>query len=127
MNRSAVSIVFIFLFAAATVFASGNGKVFTDDDLQQYSSPSEQGSKTYENSSGKSSRGSDSPLESDLRRRKDEVARENIDYIEKQYEWMKNDCLKYTGEMKKDCLFRTEAWHKDELRQVDKLKKYLER
>jgi len=128
MNRYAVIFVFILLFSASPVFASGNEKVFSDDDLQQYSSPSsEQSSETYENPSDRPRRDPVSPLESDLRRRKDEVAKENIDYIENQYEWMKNDCLKYTDEMKKDCFFRTEAWHKDQLRQVDELKKYLEK
>jgi hypothetical protein len=127
MNRSAVIIVFILLFSASTVFASGNGKVFSDDDLQQYDSPSERGSETYEDTSDKGRRAPLSPLESDLRKRKDEVTKDNRDYIENQYEWMKNDCLQYSGEMKKDCFFRTEAWHKEQLRQVEELKKYLEK
>jgi hypothetical protein len=38
---------------------------------------------------------------------------------------MKSDCYKYEGEFRKNCLFRTEEWRKEQLGQVENLKEYL--
>ena len=66
-----------------------------------------------------------SPLEPDLRGRKDDVVQDNLDYMESNYQWMMKDCQQFEGEMRKDCSFRSEAWQKEQLQKVDSLKDYL--
>jgi hypothetical protein len=117
---------FILLLFATPVLAEKEVSVFTDQDLEKYGGSMSSGPETsMQNNKSGNSRSSVSPLESDLRRRKDEVAQENRDYIEEQYQWMMADCQKYEGEFKKDCLFRTEEWRKEQLQQVETLKEYL--
>ena len=104
--------------------------VFTDQDLEKYGGSGGSTSSTTDQETSLQKQGKQeghtlSPLESDLRRRKDDVVQENLDYIEGQYQWMKTDCQQFEGELKKDCFFRTEAWKKEQLQQVDSLKDYL--
>lgn len=56
---------------------------------------------------------------------KENVARENTEYIEKEYARMLQDCQQFDAEMKKDCIGRTESWRKNELQKVEELKKFL--
>jgi hypothetical protein len=120
-----VKVLLILFTFAMPVFAGKDAPVFTDGDIEKYggSTQSDTGTSMQEEERGRDHYVS--PQESDLRRRKDDVARENRDYIEGQYQWMKSDCYKYEGEFRKDCLFRTEEWRKEQLRQVEDLKEYL--
>jgi hypothetical protein len=128
--RMLAEVLFIMLLFIMPVFAGNEAPVFTDQDLEKYGGSG--GSTSSSPDQATSLQGNEkeggqtlSPLESDLRRRKDDVARENLDYIEGQYQWMKTDCQKFEGELRKDCFFRTEAWRKEQLQQVDRLKDYL--
>jgi hypothetical protein len=121
-----VQAFFILLLFATPVLAEKDAPVFTDQDLEKYGNSTSSGTETSEqNKEGRSAGSSGSPWESNLRRRKDEVAQENRDYIEQQYQWMMADCQKYEGEFKKDCLFRTQEWRKEQMQQVENLKEYL--
>jgi hypothetical protein len=121
-----VQAFFILLLFTTPVLSEKDAPVFTDQDLEKFGGSTSSGPETsMQNNEGGSSRSSVSPWESNLRRRKDEVAQENRDYIEEQYQWMTADCQKYEGEFKKDCLFRTQEWRKEQMRQVDTLKEYL--
>ena len=128
--RLLAKILFILLFFVMPVLAKDEVPVFTDQDLEKYGGSGGSPSSTpdQETSLQKQEKEGDhtlSPMESDLRRRKDDVVQENLDYIEGQYRWMKTDCQQFEGEMRKDCLFRTDAWRKEQLQQVDRLKDYL--
>jgi hypothetical protein len=123
-------ILFILLFFVMPVLAGDETPVFTDQDLEKYGGSGGSTSSTTDQETSLQKQGKQeghtlSPLESDLRRRKDDVVQENLDYIEGQYQWMKTDCQKFEGELRKDCFFRTEAWRKEQLQKVDGLKDYL--
>jgi hypothetical protein len=117
-------LLILFIFAPP-VLAANDAPVFTDQDLEMYggsSSATEKGT-----SIETPGRGGDSlsPLENDLRRRKDDVVKDNRDYIEREYGRMKEDCNKYQGDLRKDCYFGTESWYKKELNQLEDLRDYL--
>ena len=128
--RMPAAVLLILLISIMPVLAENEAPVFTDQDLEQYgasggltSSSPDQATSLQGN--GKEGGDTFSPLESDLHRRKDDVVQDNLDYIEGQYQWMKTDCQQFEGEFRKDCFFRTEAWRKEQLRQVEGLKDYL--
>ena len=128
--RMPAEVLFIFLIFILPVFAENEASVFTDQDLEKYggsggSTSSSPDQATSLQGNGKEGGHTLSPLESDLRRRNEDVVQENLDYIEGQYQWMKTDCQQFEGELRKDCFFRTEAWRKEQLRQVEGLKDYL--
>jgi hypothetical protein len=128
--RMLAEVLFIFLLFIMPVLAENEASVFTDQDLEKYGGSGGSTSSSPDQATslqGNEKEGSQtiSPLESDLRRRKDDVVQENLDYIEGQYQWMKTDCQQFEGELRKDCYFRTEAWRKEQLQQVYRLKDYL--
>ena len=109
--RKPAEVLFIFLIFILPVFAENEAPVFTDQDLEKYggsggSTSSSPDQATSLQGNGKEGAHTLSPLESDLRRRKDDVVQENLDYIEGQYQWMKTDCQQFEGELKKDCFFQ---------------------
>ena len=129
VRRNAILLFILFVFIMP-VLAENKAPVFTDQDLEKYgdsggSTSSSPDPETFQQRQGEEGGRTLSPLESDLRRRKNDVVQENLDYIEGQYQWMKTDCQQFEGEFRKDCFFRTEAWRKEQLRQVEGLKDYL--
>jgi hypothetical protein len=67
-----------------------------------------------------------SEREKELGKSKEQVARENTEYIEKEYARLKHECQSsYEGEQQRECLHGTEQWRKEQLRKVEQLKEYL--
>jgi hypothetical protein len=126
--RLLAEVLFILLIFIMPVLAENEAPVFTDQDLEQYGGLGGATTSLPDQETSLQRQEGDytlSPLESDLRRRKSDVVQENLDYIEGQYQWMKTDCQQFEGELRKDCFFRTEAWRKEQVRQVEGLKDYL--